>query len=149
MFFKIYNLYILLGRHQCLCEASKHNLISNCLNCGRIVCEQEGVGPCFTCGTYIFTKEERNKLLSGTNEAKIKIEQLIKDGAILDFIADANKGDKFSLKDIAASIKQNQESLDKAIEHKNKLLNFDRNSVARSKVYDDEIDYFALQNVSW
>jgi activating signal cointegrator 1 len=40
---------ILPGRHKCTCEASKHALVNNCLNCGRIVCAQEGPGPCFFC----------------------------------------------------------------------------------------------------
>lgn len=41
------------GRHKCDCEASVHELICNCLNCGRIVCEQENVGSCFTCGRTV------------------------------------------------------------------------------------------------
>lgn len=44
---------LLPGRHVCNCEATKHALINNCLNCGRIVCEQEGAGPCFTCGELV------------------------------------------------------------------------------------------------
>lgn len=32
---------LLPGRNECVCEASVHELICNCLNCGRIVCEQE------------------------------------------------------------------------------------------------------------
>lgn len=44
---------LLPGRHACNCEASKHPLINNCLSCGRIVCEQERSGPCFTCGSLV------------------------------------------------------------------------------------------------
>lgn len=44
---------LLPGRHECNCEATKHALINNCLNCGRIVCEQERSGPCFTCGELV------------------------------------------------------------------------------------------------
>jgi hypothetical protein len=42
-----------LGRNSCECQASKHKLIGNCLKCGRIVCEQEGSGPCFFCGNLV------------------------------------------------------------------------------------------------
>jgi hypothetical protein len=38
-----------VGRHKCNCQATKHDLINNCLKCGRIVCAQEGSGPCFFC----------------------------------------------------------------------------------------------------
>ncbi|KAG7232741.1 hypothetical protein CRUP_000650, partial [Coryphaenoides rupestris] len=41
---------MLPGRHACECLAQKHNLINNCISCGRIVCEQEGSGPCLFCG---------------------------------------------------------------------------------------------------
>ncbi|KAH0619930.1 hypothetical protein JD844_014369 [Phrynosoma platyrhinos] len=44
---------MLPGRHPCECLAQKHKLINNCLTCGRIVCEQEGSGPCLFCGTLV------------------------------------------------------------------------------------------------
>ena len=42
-----------VGRQQCECQASKHNLVNNCRNCGRVVCEQEGSGPCFFCHSLV------------------------------------------------------------------------------------------------
>lgn len=41
------------GRHPCQCEAQLHDLINNCTKCGRIVCEQEGSGPCFFCDSMV------------------------------------------------------------------------------------------------
>lgn len=37
----------------CSCQARRHKLISNCLSCGKIVCEQEGEGPCSFCGALV------------------------------------------------------------------------------------------------
>lgn len=37
----------------CSCQARRHRLISNCLSCGKIVCEQEGEGPCNFCGALV------------------------------------------------------------------------------------------------
>ncbi|KAH8939301.1 hypothetical protein BDL97_15G031200 [Sphagnum fallax] len=37
----------------CTCQASRHKLINNCLGCGKIICEQEGEGPCNFCGTLV------------------------------------------------------------------------------------------------
>lgn len=34
---------------RCECQASKHALVRNCLECGRIICAQEGPGPCLFC----------------------------------------------------------------------------------------------------
>ncbi|KAG8315677.1 Activating signal cointegrator 1 [Homalodisca vitripennis] len=50
---------LLKGRHKCDCQASKHKLINNCLKCGRIVCEQEGSGPCLFCGNLVSRKDKR------------------------------------------------------------------------------------------
>lgn len=44
---------LLPGRHSCECLAQKHKLINNCVSCGRIVCEQEGSGPCLFCGSLV------------------------------------------------------------------------------------------------
>lgn len=44
---------VLPGRHSCDCLAQKHSLINNCISCGRIVCEQEGSGPCLFCGSLV------------------------------------------------------------------------------------------------
>lgn len=37
----------------CTCQARSHRLVSNCLSCGKIVCEQEGEGPCHFCGALV------------------------------------------------------------------------------------------------
>jgi len=89
---------LLPGRHMCDCQAQKHDLIGNCLSCGRIICAQEGEGPCLFCGA----------LVSGES-------------------ACANASD---------------DGLAKAIEHKNRLLDFDRNATRRTEVVDDESDYY-------
>lgn len=112
---------LLKGRHICDCLASKHQLINNCLFCGRIVCEQEGEGPCLFCGNVVQSKSDRaaNPNLSAVNKGT----------------TDKKNKSKITVKDVAADIQ-------KAVDHKNKLLEFDRTSEKRTKVYDDECDYF-------
>ena len=31
----------------------QHPLLNNCTSCGRVICEQEGAGPCHFCGTIV------------------------------------------------------------------------------------------------
>ena len=115
------NVELLSGRNSCECLASKHKLINNCLSCGRIVCEQEGAGPCFFCGNLVKAKHEADQI--SAPEETLEIQNNKKNG----------KG------------KQNKEDpqhMMKAIEHKNKLLEYDRTSEKRTKVLDDECDYF-------
>ena len=39
---KAKDVVLLKGRHVCECMATKHDLVNNCLQCGKIVCSQEG-----------------------------------------------------------------------------------------------------------
>ncbi|XVF09087.1 hypothetical protein REPUB_Repub07fG0060800 [Reevesia pubescens] len=50
----------------CSCQARQHRLISNCLSCGKIVCEQEGEGPCNFCGALVLREGSTYAGLEGT-----------------------------------------------------------------------------------
>ena len=50
----------------CTCQATRHKLINNCLSCGRIVCEQEGEGPCTFCGSLVLLEGSTYAGLEGT-----------------------------------------------------------------------------------
>jgi len=103
------------GRHPCECLASKHALVNNCLACGRIVCGQEGAGACMTCGEMVRGRDAKCAPpgRGGGAEAAPSLKDLTISG------------------DVA-----------KAIQHKNRLLEFDQTSEKRTKVFDDENDYF-------
>ena len=116
--------YMLPGRHACECLGQKHKLINNCIFCGRIVCEQEGAGPCMFCGNLVCTPEDQEIIATESKKSKKLLEKLWK-------ATPEEENDKEA------------EGLRKAVEHRNKLLNFDKSSVRRTKVYDDEADYFA------
>jgi hypothetical protein len=49
----VQNEIILPQRIKCSCHGSRHLLLNNCLKCGRIVCAQEGAGPCLFCGNVV------------------------------------------------------------------------------------------------
>lgn len=50
------------GRRICDCEAQVHDLLENCLNCGRLTCESEGPGKCLYCGSLVLSQEQRDRL---------------------------------------------------------------------------------------
>ncbi|KAK8732045.1 hypothetical protein OTU49_007156 [Cherax quadricarinatus] len=124
---------LLSGRHKCDCQASKHKLINNCLKCGRIVCEQEGSGPCQFCGNLVTTKEEKEILRRGSRKSEVLQKRLLSEKNAVVIEPTAETG-------------QPSETLKKAIEHKNKLLEYDRTSEKRTKVFDDENDYFNISS---
>jgi len=112
----------LSGRHPCECQAVKHPLINNCLSCGRIVCSQEGSGPCLFCANLVVTREEQ---------------------AILD---KKNKKSEYLYKKLAGDSRSQYQA---ALENKNKLLEFDANSAKRTQIIDDESDYFNVDSNKW
>ncbi|KAF6211787.1 hypothetical protein GE061_012302 [Apolygus lucorum] len=97
---------LLTGRHICECQATKHELIGNCLSCGRIVCQQEGAGPCLFCNTMVQAR--------GAPQT---------------------------------SAAQTDSSLESALELRDRLLEYDKSSERRTKVIDDENDYFSTNSV--
>ena len=40
-------------RKVCYCQCTQHGLVNNCINCGKIICELEGEGPCLFCGAWV------------------------------------------------------------------------------------------------
>ncbi|XP_055382508.1 activating signal cointegrator 1 [Condylostylus longicornis] len=109
------------GRHHCDCQASKHKLINNCGRCGRIVCFQEGSGPCLFCGNLVCSEEEL---------------KLIK--------TSSKKGDNLK----KSLIEQNRpKGWEEALAQRNRLLEYDRTSEKRTTVIDDESDYFKTNSV--
>nr|XP_045016322.1 activating signal cointegrator 1 [Jaculus jaculus] len=134
---------LLPGRHPCDCLGQKHKLINNCLICGRIVCEQEGSGPCLFCGTLVCTQEEQDILQRDSNKSQKLLKKLMAG------MENSGKVD-ISSKDLLPHQESRIKSgLEKAIKHKEKLLEFDRTSIRRTQVIDDESDYFASDSNQW
>ncbi|CAA0820840.1 Unknown protein [Striga hermonthica] len=96
----------------CSCQARRHMLISNCLSCGKIVCEQEGEGPCSFCGALVL---KEGSTYAGLDE-----------GVML--VTDAEAA---------------------AEAYAKRLVDYDRNSAARTTVIDDQSDYYELESNTW
>ncbi|OAF72200.1 hypothetical protein A3Q56_00016 [Intoshia linei] len=117
-------------RNPCNCQSSKHRLISNCLNCGRIVCELEGSGPCLFCGKLVTTQKEKKIIELGTKKAITLKKTLLN-------------------KHFTKEAIELQKRYDKAVEKKNILLSFDKSNTKRTVVIDDQMDYFNTNVSSW
>ncbi|EGD72426.1 zinc finger domain-containing protein [Salpingoeca rosetta] len=127
------------GRQPCECLATTHALINNCLQCGRIVCEQEGMGPCMTCGALVVTPDKQQLLQRNSIQAKKFLERLMKSTNV-DSKMDM---DVFRRSALVSGGKDVTEGLARALARKNMLLDFDRNSAKRTRVIDDQADYFS------
>lgn len=96
----------------CSCQARRHRLVSNCLSCGKIVCEQEGEGPCHFCGSLVLRE---GSTYAGLEES-------------LPPLSDAEAA---------------------AEAYAKRLVEYDRNSAARTTVIDDQSDYYEIDGNSW
>ncbi|KFK34065.1 hypothetical protein AALP_AA5G097500 [Arabis alpina] len=96
----------------CACQARRHKLVSNCLSCGKIVCEQEGEGPCSFCGALVL---KEGSTYAGLEEGYTPV-------------SDA---------DVAAEA------------YAKRLVEYDRNSAARTTVIDDQSDYYESEGSTW
>ncbi|CAI9558431.1 unnamed protein product [Staurois parvus] len=131
------------GRYPCECLAQKHKLINNCMTCGRIVCEQEGSGPCLFCGSLVCTKEEQDILMRDSNKSQKLRKKLMG-------VSDASlKMDGSSMDLLPHQEMRMKEGLVKALQHRDKLLEYDKTSVRRTHVIDDESDYFSTDSNQW
>ncbi|KAK3584707.1 hypothetical protein CHS0354_036484 [Potamilus streckersoni] len=131
------------GRHSCECQASKHKLINNCLQCGRVVCEQEGSGPCHFCGKLVCTREEQDILSRGSKKSEKLWQFLMKDASSMNYL---KKTSAEAQDFIPTTDNKTKNSLEKAIQHKDKLLEYDQTSARRTQVIDDESDYFSTDS---
>uniref|UniRef100_A0A673GQ15 Thyroid hormone receptor interactor 4 n=1 Tax=Sinocyclocheilus rhinocerous TaxID=307959 RepID=A0A673GQ15_9TELE len=128
---KFVNLYAQEGRD----NVWLRNTDNNCLSCGWIVCEQEGSGPCLFCGSLVCTTEEQEILQRDSNKSQKLRKKLMGEGTEREYLPHQEARMKASL--------------EKAVKHKDKLLEFDKNSVKRTQVLDDESDYFATDSNQW
>uniref|UniRef100_A0A915PZI0 Zinc finger C2HC5-type domain-containing protein n=1 Tax=Setaria digitata TaxID=48799 RepID=A0A915PZI0_9BILA len=122
------------GRHRCDCQARIHRLIRNCLSCGRVVCEQEGSGPCMFCGELVCTREEREILSCKSRKSIALYNKLM------------GSDDDKAIDNRAFSLASVGNSLIKAEQYKNKLLAADADTELRSRVHDLESDYYNMEN---
>ncbi|XP_053318517.1 activating signal cointegrator 1 [Spea bombifrons] len=131
------------GRYPCECLAQKHRLINNCMACGRIVCEQEGSGPCLFCGNLVCTNEEQDILQRDSNKSQ-KLRKKLLGGAESSLKMDVSSKDLLPRQEIRM-----KEGLERALQHRDRLLEFDKTSVRRTQVIDDESDYFSSDTNQW
>jgi hypothetical protein len=104
----------------CGCMAFEHALVGNCLCCGRVICERE-----------VITKTGSRGGRSSMQKCPFCLVPLGEDGSG------------------AAGKKGTEERMQAAVAHKNKLLAFSRESARRTRVFDDQADYFDGHEDKW
>lgn len=148
-------------KRKCNCMATRHPLLDiapNCLNCGKIICVKQGLGPCTFCGTPVLSSDEINKVLrvlkdergeerQKSNNASHKKAEVAHGKARAytgrDFLAQASRSAKSSPLSSAPGTPADSEdeASTKAKAHRDKLLSFQANNAQRTKIHDEAADY--------
>ncbi|KAK7528442.1 C2HC5 finger protein [Phyllosticta citriasiana] len=138
------------AKRRCNCMATRHPLLEaapNCVNCGKIICVKEGLGPCTFCEKPLLSqadiqsmvrilREERGREKMEANNASNRRAQVSK--------APRPFSGKTSLASPGASAPSSDseaEGLRKAQEHRDRLLGFQANNARRTRIHDEAADF--------
>lgn len=139
------------SKRKCNCMATRHPLLEaapNCLNCGKIICIKEGIGPCTFCNTPLLNaseiqsmvrilRDERGKEKMAANNAT----QKRADVAMAPRPFSTPKATTPMSSNPASDVDSENEKLVKAKQHRDKLLAFQAQNAKRTQVHDEAADF--------
>lgn len=124
---------------RCDCLATRHPLLAaapNCLNCGKIVCVKEGIGPCTFCGHALLNSEEIHSMIRSLKEERGKEKMDINN-------ASHRRAEVASIPRpfAAPSTDAADATLARARQHRDKLLNYQSENARRTHIIDEAADF--------
>jgi len=138
------------ARRRCTCMAQRHPLLTaapNCLNCGKIICVKEGLGPCTFCGNPLLSSTEIQSMVRILREERGKERQEANNAAHKR--AEVSKLPRpFSGSHLATPVSSSVPSSDDETEklaaaklHRDKLLAFQAQNARRTRIHDEAADF--------
>ena len=127
------------AKRRCDCLATRHALLAaapNCLNCGKIICVKEGIGPCTFCAHALLTPEDVNSMLLSLREERGKEKMEFNNSSHRR--ADVASSPRPFSKDVMDNANN---SLAQARQHRDKLLNFQTENARRTHIIDEAADF--------
>ncbi|KAI8953158.1 C2HC5 finger protein [Xylaria longipes] len=126
---------------RCNCVAARHPLLiatPNCLSCGKIICVKEGLGPCTFCGTPLLSSAEVQSMIRELRDERGKEKMAID--------RQAHKRAEVSKAPAPFSRPREvhgttSEAEIKALEHRDRLLDFQAQNARRTTVRDEAADF--------
>jgi hypothetical protein len=137
------------AKRKCNCMATRHPLLEaapNCLNCGKVICVKEGIGPCTFCNTPLLSSSEIQSMVQVLRQERGKEKQAI-NNASQRRAEVATVPRPFSTPKERTPVSSNPASdtedgkLAKAKEHRDKLLAFQAQNARRTQVHDEAADF--------
>ncbi|KAI0997928.1 hypothetical protein K3495_g10263 [Podosphaera aphanis] len=132
----------------CGCIATRHPLLTatpNCLNCGKVICVKEGLGPCTFCGAPLLSAVEVQAMISSLKKERER-EKVTAHNKNQRRAELASTPKPFSVPIeptfSGMSLKESIDSAEmKARAHRDKLLTFQAQNAKRTTVHDEVSDF--------
>ncbi|KAI0846647.1 zf-C2HC5-domain-containing protein [Daldinia vernicosa] len=126
---------------KCNCVAARHPLLAatpNCMNCGKVVCVKEGLGPCTFCGTPLLSPAEIQLMIRELRDERGREKMAAN--------REANKKADVSRTPTPFSkpkeiTSETSEAQARALEHRDRLLGFQAQNARRTTVRDEAADF--------
>ncbi|KAI6709521.1 hypothetical protein JHW43_007926 [Diplocarpon mali] len=126
-------------KRACNCVGARHPLLTaapNCLNCGKVICVREGLGPCTFCGESLLSAVEVQGMIRELREERGR-EKMLLDNSSHRRAEVSKKPAAFAApKEVAMSPAEAA-----AKEHRDRLLGFQAQNAKRTMVRDEAADF--------
>ena len=129
-------------KRKCNCIGARHPLLAaapNCLNCGKVICVKEGLGPCTFCGTPLLSAVEIQGMIRELRDERGR-EKMALD-ASSHRRADVSKTPAPFTTPRGGNTTMLSPAEAKAKEHRDKLLAFQAQNAKRTTVRDEAADF--------
>jgi hypothetical protein len=137
------------SKRRCGCMATRHALLAaapNCLNCGKIICVREGLGPCTFCNSPLLSHDEIHDMIRFLRDERGKEKMAANNSA--NKRAEVSKAPRPFAESHNASpgssqpVSENEtDRLAAAERHRDKLLAFQSQNARRTRVHDEAADF--------
>lgn len=140
-----------IAARRCDCNATRHPLLTaapNCLNCGKIICVKEGLGPCTFCRRPLLSPGEIQGMIRELREERGR-EKMALDASLhrradvsktpAPFSAPRTGGPTPLEAELGLSIAE--VAMRKAQEHRDRLLGFQAQNTKRTTVRDEVAEF--------
>ncbi|KAL8818164.1 MAG: hypothetical protein Q9223_003147 [Gallowayella weberi] len=133
----------------CSCNATRHPLLSaapNCLNCGKIICVKEGIGPCTFCSHPLLAPTEVSAMIRSLREERGREKMNASNAThkradLATTPRPCSSNNATASAPIATATAGTDDSLTAARNHRDKLLNYQAHNARRTRIIDQAADF--------
>ena len=133
---------------RCTCLATRHPLLAaapNCLNCGKIICVKEGIGPCTFCGHPLLSSHEVTAMIDSLRQErgqeKMNLNNQSHRRPDLASTPRPFTNPSTGTSTPSSSSATADKTLDLAKQHRDKLLAYQAENARRTHVIDEASDF--------